>query len=391
MGLDFVIIERGDEIGGTWFWNTYPGVGCDVPSHLYTFSWLLNPNWSKLFSPGDEIQQYMRESWAFAGLKPHTMLNTSVTKAVWQTGKNKWTVSVEYSNKSTEDLEFDWLISCVGGLHYPLFPNIEGRESFKGDSWHTTRWNSNVSLKGKKVGMIGVGASAVQILPSLVDQAKEVVLFQRTAHYCLPRMQFSYSESKKSWMATWPFGHLVRYFYYLRAELRWVLLFSPSVGNSRFTKWLMKLVYEGYLKKTIKDEKMQQKLRPTFKIGCKRILISDEYYPCMNNENFTLDNSEILSITDNGIKTTEAMHDLDVIIYATGFLIKENFDWVLKHNQGMQDAWKEESFGSYFGTFHWETPNFCTFLGPMTALGHTSIIFMLECQMQVICLVFNSF
>ena len=325
----------------------------------------------------------MRESWAFAGLKAHTMLNTSVTKAVWQTGKNKWTVSVLYSNKTTEDLEFDWLVSCVGGLHYPLYPNIEGRDSFKGDSWHTTKWNSGVSLKGKKVGMIGVGASAVQILPSLVDEAKEVVLFQRTAHYCLPRMQFSYSEKKKKWMATWPFGLLVRYFYYLRAELRWFFLFSPSLGNSRFTKWLMKLVYEGYLKKTIKDEKMQQKLRPTFKIGCKRILISDDYYPCMNRENFTLDNSEILRVTQNGIQTTDALHDLDVIIYATGFLIKENFDWVLKHNQGMQDAWKEESFGSYFGTFHWETPNFCTFLGPMTALGHTSIIFMLECQMQV--------
>ena len=177
MRLDFVIIERGDEIGGTWFWNRYPGVGCDVPSHLYSYSWFMNPNWTKLFSSGPEIQQYMRDSWVFAGLKPYTMLNTNVTKAVWQTKVNKWLVSIKYSNGSIEDIEFDWLISCVGGLHYPMYPDIDGQKSFKGDSWHTTKWNEKVSLKGKRVGMIGVGASAVQILPNLLDQAKLALFF----------------------------------------------------------------------------------------------------------------------------------------------------------------------------------------------------------------------
>ena len=381
MRLDFVIIERGKEVGGTWFWNTYPGVGCDIPSHMYSFSWFLNPNWSRLFAPGAEIQQYLQESWIFAGLKPNTLLNARVTKAVFHSDKSKWTVSVEFSNKTIEDFEFDWLISCVGGLHYPLYPDIQNRESFNGKSWHTMKWNSNVSLKGKKVGMIGVGASAVQILPTLVAEAKKVVLFQRTAHYCLPRRQFTYSERRKTLLQFWPFTHLVRFFYYLRLELRWLLLFSPSIGNSGFTRRLFSSVSENYLTKCIKNKHLRAKLRPTFKIGCKRILISDEYYQCMNNENFTLDTSEILKFSENGIKTTEAEHDLDIVIYATGFSITKNLDWVRSHNRGMQDSWDT----SYFGTFHKNAPNFCTFLGPMTALGHTSIIFMLECQIQVFC------
>jgi len=383
MRLDFVIIERGDEIGGTWFWNRYPGVGCDVPSHLYSYSWFMNPNWTKLFSSGPEIQQYMRDSWVFAGLKPYTMLNTNVTKAVWQTKVNKWLVSIQYSNGSIDDIEFDWLISCVGGLHYPMYPDIEGQKSFKGDSWHTTKWNERVSLKGKRVGMIGVGASAVQILPNLLDEAKEVVLFQRTAHYCFPRMQTKYSDNFKWLMTIWPFPYIIRYYMYLQRELRWFLIFSPTFGNSRFSKYVLSYVYKSYLNKTIKDEKLREKLHPTFKIGCKRMLISDEYYPRMNDKHFSLDNSEILKITEKGIQTTEKSHELDVIVYATGFLIKENFDWIMDHNPGIQEAWKNEAFGTYYGTMHWETPNFVTFLGPMTALGHNSIIFMVECQLQV--------
>ena len=384
MRLDFVIIERGSEIGGTWFWNTYPGVGCDVPSHLYSFSWFMNPNWSKLFSLGDEIQQYVRESWCFAGLKPHTMLNTNVEKCVWQTKANKWRVTIQYSNGSIEDIDFDWLISCVGGLHYPLYPDIEGRQSFKGYSWHTTKWNESVPVKGKRVGMIGNGASAVQILPSLLDEAKHVVMFQRTAHYCLPRFQTDYGAKFKRLMAIWPFGHIVRFYMYMQREFRWLLLFSPSIGNSRFTKFILGRLYSSFLEMEIKDEELREKLRPTFKIGCKRILISDEYYRRMNDDNFELDNSEIIKINETGIQTADKRHNLDIIIYSTGFLIKENFDYVLPHNPGMQSAWKNEAFGSYYGTFHWQTPNFCTFLGPMTALGHNSIIFMLECQMQVI-------
>ena len=192
-----------------------------------------------------------------------------------------------------------------------------------------------------------------------------------------------YTSQFKRVMSIWPFALILRWYLYLQREFRWVLTFSPTVGNSNFTKNLFGRIYNKYLNKVIKDDKLREKLKPTFKMGCKRILISDEYYRRMNDENFTLDASEIIKIDEDGIQTADAKHELDIIIFATGFLIKENYDYVVEHNKKMQPAWRDEAFASYYGTFHWETPNFVTFLGPMTALGHNSIIFMLECQMQV--------
>ena len=201
MGLNFVIIEKGSDVGGTWYWNRYLGVACDVASHLYSYSHFLNSNWSNSYPAGAQMQNYLLRFYNYAMLNKYTKFNTEVTKAVWNWQLNRWEITTKFENHE-EKSEYNWLICCAGGLHQPNVPKFGGDADFTGPKFHTAQWNQNVNLEGKRIGIIGTGASAIQVLPQLINDSKckQVVQFQRTPPYSIPRMDFTYPSIFKTFI-----------------------------------------------------------------------------------------------------------------------------------------------------------------------------------------------
>jgi len=384
MGLNFKIVERGGSVGGTWFWNRYPGVGCDVTSHMYSFSMFLNPNWTTKFPYGAEINDYLVDFWKTFTLDKYTELNTEVTKVLWNEKSKKWHATFSPKNGKTYEEDFNWLISCIGGLHRPNWIQIPDAEKFKGVRVHTADWPEKVDLKGKKVALIGSGASAIQVLPELFKEKNncaKVIQFQRTPAYCLQRSQTNIWGPFKQILNVYPFGILFRWFRYCMSELRFPMWrFWDTVPLNR----LVTRLFKWKLTWVLKDKDLIEKLTPTYTLGCKRILISDEYYESMNDDRYSLVTDKISNLTPQGISAGGKEYEVDVIIYATGFALTENYDFILNHNPTLRQ-WKDEGkVATYYGTFHEGVPNYVTLLGPMTGLGHNSIIFMIECQVQLI-------
>jgi len=377
MGLNFEIIEKGDSIGGTWFWNKYPGVGCDVVSHLYSYSFFKNPNWSKSFSLGDEILRYMVNFWKFAKLQEKTKLQTTVENMEWSENEKKWIVQIK--NKNHEKTEkYDWIISCIGALTKPSIANFAEMQKFLGEIVHSAEW-TGPKLDGKRIALIGTGASSIQILPRLIkdSKAKRVTLFQRTAPFVFPRGQVEFSENWKSAMSFYPLGVLWRWYEYLIREFLYFAVWKNYTG---FFNKLMQQKFEKDLKATIKNKTLAQQLIPDFRLGCKRILFADDYYSSMNDDRFELETDQIEKFTENGIKTSGKNHEFDLIIMATGFKLCES-TYTITNDKLLNDRSDTKTF---YGTFHPEKPNYATFTGPMTVLGHNSMIFMIECQAQLI-------
>lgn len=338
MGVNITIIEKGSRPGGTWFWNRYPGAGCDVDSHLYSFSWFLNPNWSLSFSLQDEIEDYLMAAWRYARLEQHTMFNSTVTRAKWTDG-SKWLIDYTTSDGEQVTTSYDFVISCVGALHKPMIPQFKGLTKFNGDSWHTAEWRDDVELEGKRVAMIGTGASAVQILPTLTSKCRQVYLFQRTAHYCLPRFESRFSSWFKWLMRFQPFALVFRWTLYWSFDSLWFLVFGPLKPLKSLYTWY----YERYLS-TVKNASTRSQLRATFDLGCKRILFSNTFYKQLNEPNVHLDGSKLIEITPNGLRTEDGEYaDVDIIIYATGFQLKENFSFIYDHNPQMKQYADEVS------------------------------------------------
>lgn len=380
MGLNFTIIERGSGIGGTWFWNTYPGIGCDVTSHLYSFSNYLNSNWSTKFPYGKEINNYLIRFWHYASLEKYTQLNSEVTKAFWNDKTNRWELTTLSDGVETHE-EFNWLISCVGGLHRPNWIEIKGSDTFKGKRVHTAEWPEKVDFSGKRIGLIGTGASAVQVLPELIkSDCKGVVHFQRTPVYCMMRNQSYCWRPFQLLLSVYPFGIIFRWFRYIGAESLFPMWRYYNGPLNRLAKWF----YKWNVRRVINDKDVAEKVIPTYALGCKRIVISDHYYQSMNDARYQLETDGIVSFSQTGLETKKAHHELDLIIYATGFSLASNYDFVLNHNEKFSE-WRDQGLvRTYYGTFIAQVPNYITLLGPMTGLGHNSIIFMIECQIQIL-------
>ncbi|CBY20261.1 unnamed protein product [Oikopleura dioica] len=397
MDLEFTVIERGSTIGGTWYWNNYPGIGCDVPSHLYSFSFFLKSNWTHFFSYGGEIQRYLRSCFYHFSLGENIEFDTEITRAYWNENTRLWEITKLKDGKTTNE-SFNILISCAGGLHRPNWGGFRGVEKYKGVKVHTTRWPKDLDLNGKTVGLIGSGASSIQILPSIVKnfKIKKLVHFQRNAAFVLPRNQFAYSNRVNSFLAIYPFGVIYRWLQYVIREIRFIFLWRfYKLGVNQ---WIRELHAKG-IRKHIKDEKVAEAMVPDYVMGCKRILISDEFYTALNEPCYNLDNSGILELNERGIVTKSDKHQLDVIVFATGFDLTSNFKFltevnicyvyflvftVFKHNPNMKMLKGGEDIKTLWGIFYPNVPNFVSILGPMTGLGHNSIIFMIECQIQAI-------
>ncbi|MGE0828702.1 MAG: flavin-containing monooxygenase [Hyphomonadaceae bacterium] len=370
------IFEQAERLGGTWHYNSYPGAACDVPVHLYSFSYDPNPDWSHLYARQTEIQAYLERAADKYGLRPHIHLGAEAKAAHWSKSSAKWRLTFE----NGAPIEADILIAAVGQLNRPRFPDIEGREKFAGASFHSARWDHGCALSGKKICVIGNAASAVQFIPEIAKDAAKLTIFQRTANYILPRNDSAIGEFGKSvhrllpWTMKWR-----RNFIYWRAE--WLLwgAFDPQDWRARaFTG-----AARHHLAKHVEDPTLRAKLWPDYPIGCKRILFSDDYYPTLCQPNVSLVTDPIERIDETGVRTKDgALHECDVLIFGTGFETSA-FDWGFAVNGedgvSLKTAWTDGA-EAYLGVAAKGFPNLFMMYGPNTNLGHNSILMMIEAQ-----------
>ncbi|HRD45150.1 MAG TPA: NAD(P)/FAD-dependent oxidoreductase [Caulobacter sp.] len=372
---NLVVLEKGDRIGGTWRDNTYPGACCDVPSRLYSLSFALNPDWSRAYSPQPEIRAYMERVADQFGVTPLFRFNAEVEKAVWNAAAGRWMVTL----KGGETLSAPVLVSGLGQLNKPGYAGIPGRETFTGDSWHSARWRHDIDLTGKIVGCIGAGASAIQYIPEIAKDAGKVVIFQRTPNYIVPRLDRPFSAFEKWLFRTLPFtDRALRWFTWKMMDLRFQAFKTGTKSAENFKKLALK-----YLDDTIKDPELKAKLTPDYPIGCKRILVSDDYYQALARDNVELVTEAVQEITPNGVRTADgAEHACDVLVYGTGFITTDfiaPIEIVGAGGAALAEAWKDGA-EAYLGVTVAGFPNLFLLYGPNTNLGHNSIIVMIEAQ-----------
>ncbi|MGE5567159.1 MAG: flavin-containing monooxygenase [Parcubacteria group bacterium] len=374
-----VVLEKADRLGGTWRDNTYPGAACDVPSRLYSYSFALNPNWSRAYSGQREIQRYLEDVAERFRVRPLIRFGAEVSRADWDEAAKVWRVTLA----SGEVLEAPVLVSALGQLNRPHFAGIPGRERFKGESWHSARWNHDVDLAGKTVACIGSGASAIQYIPEVAKTAGKVLIFQRTPNYIIPRLDKPTPEWMKRLFAAAPaVDRAMRWAIWQMMDLRF-----RAFKRDTKSAWAFRKLAIGYLEREIADPELRAKLTPDYPIGCKRILISDDYYQTLTRPNVELITDAVAGITPNGVKTADgAEHACDVIVYGTGFDTTHFLAPLEIHGLGgrtLSDAWKDGA-EAYLGVTVSGFPNLFMLYGPNTNLGHNSIIVMLEAQADYI-------
>jgi len=376
---DFVILERRHHLGGTWYDNSYPGAACDVESHLYSYSFAPNPDWSRQFSPQEEILHYMEHCAEKYKLTPHIRLNMNITKAVFDEKEGMWSVTAASGETFTAKV----LVTCSGGLSEPARPDIKGLDTFEGKVFHSAKWDKSYDINGKKVAVIGTGASAIQIVPAIVSQVAHLDLFQRTAPWILPKRDKEISAFRRSMYRYLPFTRKL-----YRTRLYWVheLLAIGFVVNPKVMKMGGKLVIR-HLNSSVKNEALREKLTPHYTLGCKRILLSNDYYPAMEHPNLSLVTEGIQEINKTGVLTKDGVqHDTDAIILATGFQAAEGvlrFDMKGLGGIDLNEAWQDGA-EAYLGTSIAGFPNMFMVVGPNTGLGHSSMILMIEAQVNYI-------
>lgn len=373
---NFVILERDKDLGGTWLANSYPGAACDVQSHLYSYSFEPKPDWSRMFGPQQEIWEYMTHCARKYGLYPHFQFETVVNGATFNEQSGKWTI-----NTSKGDYTATVFVSCSGGLSQPAMPDIKGLQDFKGKLFHSARWDHSYDLKDKTVAVIGTGASAIQIVPTIAPTVKQLFLYQRTPAWILPKPDRAMKGFEKKMFATMPFmQRLLRGMLYWRNEL-FAIGFVSKPG-------IMKLAQKmatRHINAVIKDETLRKKVTPAYKVGCKRILLSNEYYQALTRANVEVITDSIKEVTSNGIVTANGEErKMDAIILATGFHAADGVvPFAIKGTNGLDlnEAWKNGA-EAYLGTSVSGFPNLFLIVGPNTGLGHSSMILMIEAQVH---------
>lgn len=370
-----VVLEKAGRLGGTWRDNTYPGAACDVPSRLYSYSFALNPNWSRAYSGQPEICAYMEDVAERFGVKGLIRFNAEVERADWDEAAKLWRVTLQ----GGEVLAAPVLVSALGQLNRPHFAGIPGRERFGGESWHSARWRHDVDLAGKTVGCIGSGASAIQYIPEIAKVAGKVVIFQRTPNYIIPRLDKPTPAWLRKLYARVPLvDRAMRFFIWQMMDVRFRAFRRDTPSAAAFRKLAI-----GYLEKKIDDPVLRAKLTPDYPIGCKRILISDDYYDTLKRENVELVTEAVAEVAGRGIRTADsAEHACDVIVYGTGFDTTHFLAPLEIHGAGgrtLTEAWKDGA-EAYLGVTVAGFPNLFMLYGPNTNLGHNSIIVMLEAQ-----------
>ena len=372
---DIVIFEKAGDVGGCWRDNTYPGAACDVPSHLYSFSFEPKTDWSRRFAPQPEILSYLRGVAVKYDVRKHIRFSTEVSAATFDEATGRW--HLELSDGTTHDA--DVLIAGTGQLNRPAYPRIPGIEAFTGELFHSARWNHDYDLAGKKVAVIGTGASAIQFVPQIAPRVAELKLFQRGAAHVIPKPDYAYSSLARNAFTK------VRG---LQRLSRWATYWSLEPRAAAFTRFpqLMAPIearFRRYLRNQVTDDALRDKLTPKDPIGCKRILISNDYYRALVRPNVDVVTADISEIRANGVVTADGeFHDVDAIILGTGFQATDLLAPMHITGRGgavLRDAWRQGA-EAYLGMSVARFPNLFVLYGPNTNLGHSSIVFMLEAQ-----------
>lgn len=374
---DFLVVEKGSDVGGTWRDNTYPGAACDVPSQLYSFSFAPNPDWTMSFSPQPEIQAYIQRVAEESGTLDRFVFDTVVEDAEWDDDAQHWVVRTSAGTVTSTTL-----VVGAGGLSEPRLPDIDGIETFQGELFHSARWNHDADLAGKRVAVIGTGASSIQIVPELQKVASHLDVYQRTAPYVLPRNDRKYTRVER-----FLFRHLPGVQKAYRTAIYWGReTYVPGFTLQPKLAAPAKKLALANLAKGISDPELREKVTPTFEIGCKRILISNTYYPALDSANVDLVTEPITKVTGNAVVTADGVErPIDVLVVATGFFTTElPIAEKIRGRSGasLADTWREDGMAAYKGTTVRGFPNLFMIVGPNTGLGHSSMVFIIESQVQ---------
>ena len=376
----WLLLEKADGVGGTWRHNRYPGCACDVPSHLYSFSFAHNPDWSHHFAPQKEILQYLEGVAEKEGVLAQCRFGQEVVACTWNDSSASWTVQT----RAGDTHEARHLVLGIGGLHHPRFPSVKGRERFQGTQLHSALWDESVDLTGKRVVVVGTGASAIQVVPALAPKVAQLTLFQRTPAWVMPRRDAAISPlMKKAYRAMPWLMSLTRARIYSLLESR-AFAFTRAPKLLRAAEWFGRRL----IRQQVKDPELQRRLTPDYAAGCKRILLSDEYYPAFNRPNVALESCAVAEVTERGVVTPDGRTvECDAIVWCTGFDVAAPLQsMVVTGRDGKdlgRDAWGH-GLHAFRGTTIPGFPNLYMLMGPNTGLGHNSMVYMIESQIQFV-------
>lgn len=377
---DFIILEKGNDVGGTWRDNQYPGAACDVQSHMYSLSYAPKTDWTKRYAEAPEIFQYIQSLIQKFDLKKYIQFNQQVTKTQYDEDSCHWHLVL----KNGQKIEAQFVIYASGPLHIAQIPKIKGIEKFKGEVFHSSAWNHEYDLNGKSVASIGTGASAIQYLPEIAPKTKQLYVFQRTAAWVIPRDERSYGDLDKKLFSKFDwFRKFHRAQLYWSNESRAMPIMQPKIMN------MVQKLDQLFIHYQVKDKTIAKKLIPDYTMGCKRILISNKYFPTFNRDNVELITEGIEELTEDSIITKDGkIRKIDCLIYGTGFVTDprmylKSFECYGKNGIELKQVWKDGA-ESYYGVTTKGFPNLFQLLGPNSVLGHNSVIFMIESQVNYI-------
>ena len=376
---NFTILERANDVGGTWRENTYPGAACDIPSHLYSFSFAPKHDWSRAYAEQPEILGYLQSCARRFGLYPHIRFGADVASAAYDEVRSVWAIELAGGDR----LEADIFISACGQLNRPVLPNIAGRDDFAGDAFHSARWRHDVDLRGKRVAVIGTGASAIQFVPQIAPLAESLTLFQRSAAYVIPKGDRPYSRLEQTAFRVFPFLQRAnRLRQYVTREMQ-VLAFAYL----KIVMTLPRMAFADHLRKNVPDLERRRTLQPDYAMGCKRIMISNDYFPALSRENVEIVTTPIERITSRGVVTADGRErEVDAIVYGTGFAASQflvPMRIVGRGGRVLHDLWRSGAH-AYLGITVPGFPNFYIIYGPNTNLGHNSIVYMIEAAVRYV-------
>jgi cation diffusion facilitator CzcD-associated flavoprotein CzcO len=376
---DFAILEQASDLGGTWRDNTYPGCGCDLPAHLYSYSFAQNPAWSRVYARQPEILAYLRRVAADHDVAGRISYDTAVTSLEWQESVGSWQVATADGRRFTARV----VVLAVGGLHMPKMPDLPGRDSFAGPAFHSARWRHDVELGGKRVAVIGTGASGIQIIPEIAPRVAHLTVYQRSPPWVLPR-----NDAEIPPLTRQAFAHVPGLLWLRRAWQYWKaeaialgLVYKPKyMGRGQ-------KLSAAYKEREIADPKLRLKLNPFYTLGCKRMLISDDFYAVMTRPNVELVTEPIAAVRPQGIVAADGVErPCDVIVFATGFkTFNASAGMAIqgREGRGLAADWAEGQ-EAYRGVAVTGYPNLFLLVGPNSGLGHNSIVFMIEAQVRYV-------
>jgi cation diffusion facilitator CzcD-associated flavoprotein CzcO len=376
---DVVVYEKADRPGGTWRENTYPGLACDVPSHFYSYSFALNPDWSRRFSPGAEIQAYFTDVATRYGVSERTRFGKEIVRCAFENGR--WHLTTKDGDRDVADV----IIAATGVLHHPKMPDIEGLETFGGAAFHSARWDHSVPIDGRRLGVVGTGSSAIQIVTATVDRVAELALFQRTAQWIMPTQNPAYTEDEKADFRAHPEA---------MEEIRRVTAqqfcdgFANILGDAESP--ILQVMHDmcvAHLESSVRDPELREKLRPSYRAACKRLVMADGFYEAIQRPNARLVTDAIARVEPAGVRTKDGtLYPLDVLVLATGFHV----DWFVRPMQvtgrngvRLDDVWAHGAT-AYMSMTVPGFPNFFMLNGPNGPVGNFSLIEVAELQFDYV-------